>query len=186
MNKKLSILTCTITKRKHLLENLDKTLLPQLKNMQDVEILTNIDSGEKSIGQKRNELLQAAKGNYVVFVDDDDLVSNNYVKSILTAISYNSPDCCGIEGEIFLNKNFKKKFMHSLRYKEWYEDENGFYRPPNHINPIKREIALDIGFENISHGEDKIFSEKILPFLKTEVYIKCPIYLYIPSNEIKK
>lgn len=186
MNKKLSILTCSLISRKKLLNRLDKCLLPQTKYITEVETLANVDSGEKTIGQKRNELLYAAKGEYVVFVDDDDLVSPRYVQNILNAISYKSPDCCGIEGEVVLSKQIKKKFMHSLKYKEWFEDENGYYRSPNHLNPIKREIALNVGFENISHGEDKIFSQKILPFLQTEVYIKGPIYLYIPSNEEKK
>ena len=186
MNKMLSILTCSLKNREKLLRRLDQKLIPQVKYLPQVELLTNIDSGEKSIGQKRNELLQASKGEYVVFIDDDDLISDRYVNNILNAISYKSPDCCGIEGKIYLDFDKTKKFIHSIRYKEWGEDDYAYYRSPNHINPIKREIALSIGFENISHGEDKIFSEKILPFLKTEIYIKEPIYFYRPSNEIKK
>lgn len=185
INKKLSILTCSLTNRKEKLNHLDKILLPQIKYNSYVELLTNVDSGEKTIGKKRNELMESAKGDYIVYVDDDDLISEDYVKKILTAISYKSPDCCGIEGYIYLTPRNKKKFIHSIRYTEWTEDNLAYYRSPNHLNPIKREIALEVGFEDLSHGEDFIFSKKITPLLKTETYIKGEIYHYLPSSSYK-
>ena len=42
-----------------------------------------------TIGEKRNWLLEQAKGEYVVFVDDDDLVTNNYVQSIMKRMNTN-------------------------------------------------------------------------------------------------
>jgi len=40
-----------------------------------------------TIGAKRNQLLHRAKGDYVAFVDDDDLVSSDYVNKVLSAVS---------------------------------------------------------------------------------------------------
>lgn len=184
MNNTLSILTCTLYQRKKNFDKLKNHLEQQIKFLPQVELLANIDSGEKSIGQKRNELLCAAKGEYVVFVDDDDLVSTDYVNSILTAIHYKKPDCCGIEGKIFFNKKANKKFIHSIQYQNWFEKNNVYYRCPNHLNPIRKELALAVGFQNLNSGEDHDFSERIKPLLKTEVYIKKCLYFYYPSVKI--
>jgi glycosyltransferase involved in cell wall biosynthesis len=124
MSKKLSILTCTLHERIHIFKKLNKALEKQIKIFSQVELLANLDSGEKSIGQKRNELLCAAKGEYVAFVDDDDLIASDYISSILTAISYKKPDCCGIKGKVFFNKKLNKTFIHSIKYQNWFEENN--------------------------------------------------------------
>lgn len=178
MNKRLSILTATMYGRAEIFNNLARVLKAQ--SNYTVEMLANCDNGEKSIGQKRNELLESAKGDYVVFVDDDDMVSPFYVFSILKGIESN-PDCCGIEGVITQKRIGPKKFIHSLKYQDWFEEDDIYYRCPNHLNPIKREIALDARFPDKSWQEDKDFSERLKGKLKTEVYIKGPIYYYYPS-----
>lgn len=182
MQKKLSILTCTLHDRFNKFKLLQQHLTQQIRFKHDIELLANVDSGEKPIGQKRNELLCAAKGEYVVFIDDDDWVSNDYISVILTAIKDKKPDCCGIEGIIFFKNRYKQKFIHSIQYDKWYHENGTYYRCPNHLNPIKREYALATGFQNISKGEDSDFSLRIKPMLKTEVLIKKPIYYYKPSK----
>jgi glycosyltransferase involved in cell wall biosynthesis len=184
MNKILSILTCTLHKRNYSFKKLCDALEEQIKFLPQVELLANLDSGKKTIGQKRNELLCAAKGEYVAFVDDDDFISTDYISSILTAINYKNPDCCGIEGKIFLHKKLNKKFVHSIKYQNWSEENNIYYRCPNHLNPIKKKLALAVGFKNLNSGEDHDFSERIKPLLKTEVYINKCLYFYYPSVKI--
>lgn len=180
MSKRLSILTVTMESRKEIFYNLAKALKAQSNNT--IEMLANSDQGQKSIGQKRNELLEASKGDYVVFVDDDDMISPYYTSAILGALE-RSPDCVGIEGIITLNGIGPKKFIHSVQYQDWYEQDNIYYRCPNHLNPIKREIALDVKFPNQSWQEDKSFSEGLKGKLVTEVYINTPIYYYYPSRD---
>lgn len=181
MKKKLSILTCSLTERKKLFHILEKHLIKQIKKDFNVELLVNVDNGEKTIGLKRNELLNAATGEYVAFIDDDDWVSDDYIKRILTAIKFKNPDCCGIEGTLKLNTEYKQKFIHSIKYDNWYSKGYTHYRCPNHLNPIRKEIALSVGFKNVSYGEDFDFSLRLKPLLKTEVYIKGEIYTYRPN-----
>jgi glycosyltransferase involved in cell wall biosynthesis len=180
-NKILSVLTCTLQSRIKKFSELNNHLKAQAKKYSQIELLASIDNGEKTIGEKRNELLNAASGEYVVFVDDDDMVSDDYVYQILKAIQHKKTDCYGIIGFILNKDKSKKKFIHSLKYKEWFEDENAYYRCPNHLNPIRREHALAVGFKNISQGEDHDFSKRIQPLLKTEIFIPKPLYFYRPS-----
>lgn len=184
MNKKLSILIPTLEEREPLYKNMVRILAMQ-SNQDLVEVLGNPDNGEKTIGQKRNELLQMAKGEYVVFVDDDDMLSPFYVAGILLALKDN-PDCCGIEGMICDKAIGIRKFVHSVTIKEWIEKDEVYYRSPNHLNPIKRELALQAKFPEISYGEDHDYSKQIQSLLKTEVYIKGPMYFYYPSSNKMK
>ena len=184
MDKRLSILVCTIAKREALLARLKSVLTPQLTK--EVELLINSDSGEKSIGKKRNELLNRAIGEYVSFVDDDDLVSGNYCSRILSTTLNNKPDCLGIQGTITINGGKPKTFAHSIKNSSWFERDGIYFRSPNHLNPIKREIALSVGFPEINHGEDFDFSKRIYPLLKTEIFLDGSIYHYIYVDKNKK
>lgn len=172
---KLSILICSLEKRRRYLARLMRILDPQRRD--DIEILSLVDRGEMSIGDKRNKLLDMAKGQYCCYVDDDDRVDDQYCKKILDAIS-TEPDCVGIEGIITFNGRGPKKFIHSIRYKSWYEENNIYYRNCNHLNPIKREISIQVPFLPINSGEDHDFSDRVLPLLHSEVYIEGPIYYY--------
>lgn len=141
-----------------------------------VEILVNGDNGEVSIGNKRNQLLYSAKGDYVAYVDDDDMVSEDYVDAILKAAE-SKPDCVGIEGVMDSNLG-AAAFKHSIQFQGWYTGTDAYYRTPNHLNPIKRSIAQKIGFPDMMFGEDQLFSHALKRSLKTEVYIDHPLYFY--------
>lgn len=180
MTKQLSILVCTLENRQHLLKRLLDVLQPQIDDR--VEILTKSDSGEMSIGKKRNELLEQAAGEYVAFVDDDDLVSNDYVAKIMTALQ-SKPDCCGLQGIITFQGQSPRMFIHSVQYKNWFEQNNVYYRCPNHLNTIKKSIALQVKFPELNHGEDRDFSTRIQPLLNKEEFINGVIYHYLYEKE---
>ena len=55
-----------------------------------VEILVLTDAGRNGgmiVGEKRNAMVRMARGTYVVFVDDDDRVADDYLASLLEATS---------------------------------------------------------------------------------------------------
>ena len=61
---------------------------------------------------------------------------------------------------------------------EWHQSGGIYYRTPNHISPVKRELALQAGFPEIAFGEDHEYSKRLLPLLKTETIIKENLYHY--------
>lgn len=176
MSKKLSILICSLDKREDKLKRLMDVLQSQVND--DVEIIVKSDSGQMEIGKKRNILLEESTGEYISFVDDDDLVSDDYVKKIIEATVL-KPDCCGLQGIITFQGKSPRMFIHSLKYKEWFEQNNIYYRCPNHLNPVKREIALQVKFPEVNFGEDKDYSIRLLPLLKEEIFIPGVIYHYL-------
>jgi hypothetical protein len=145
----------------------------------EVEILIETDDGTMTIGAKRNKLLHKATGMYIVYIDDDDMVSEDYINFIITAIKY-KPDCIGIKGVITTNGLDPKLFIHSMRYKVWDEKDDVYLRSPNHCNPVKRSIALKVGFDdNKSYGEDRDYSKRLFSHLSTEIFVTTPIYGYL-------
>lgn len=174
---RLSILIPTLDSRKESLDQLQATLNAQKTDV--VEIVVVSDSGQMSIGQKRNMLLSQSRGQYVAFVDDDDMVPPDYVSRIMKALESN-PDCTSLTGRITFSDGYSRPFIHSLRYDKWIDDHEGkvYYRPPNHLNAIRRDLAVKVGFPSWNSGEDRYFSHHIRPMLKREEWIEGVLYEY--------
>jgi len=181
----LSILIPTMTKREKLLSKLLENLYQQQN--QSIEILT-LCGNKASIGKKRNDLIFQSAGKYIAFVDDDDTIHPYYANIILEAIKSGKAsnenrlvDVIGITGiytdERTLNQE-PKKFIHSIKYGAWFEEKGIYYRPPNHLNPIRKELAQKAKFKLINMGEDKDYSIRIKKELVSEVFINTPIYHY--------
>lgn len=178
---KLSILIPTLARRRAYLARLMDVLRPQLTD--DVEILTAEDSGEQTTGAKRNDLLKMASGRWVCGIDDDDLVPEDYVERTLLALAGN-PDCVGWRMKRFTNGEEFADGIHSLSCKKYHvEMQPGgrrlYCRTPNHLNPIRTEIALATGFPDQTVAEDHCFAVRVFPHLKTEVFIDAVMYHYL-------
>lgn len=174
----LSILIATMHSRRDKFSLLLSFLDYQLQNDNRflVEILYD-DSLSYNIGVKRNKLLEQATGEYIVFIDDDDEISPNYVSLILEACKHGT-DCIGINGKITTNGRNERKWFISREYAGWSENNGVYYRTPNHISPVRRELALKAGFPNIAFAEDYEYSMRLIPLLKTEIKIEEPLYHY--------
>lgn len=157
--------------------NVNYSILPIGKKM-FAEIIID-DTEEISIGQKRNLLLSKATGEYVVFIDNDDLISPNYFKHILEGIE-KGVDCCSLTGKYFYNGVFKNTFVHSIEYKEYSEDNGILRRPPNHLNVLKRSKVQGFKFQNSNYGEDTEWAMQICNanVLQTEHKIDDVLYFY--------
>lgn len=160
--------------RSNKLANLRTVLDRQLTD--EVEVITDI-SMNYNIGTKRNKLLALASGKYVVFQDDDDSISSDYIEKILEACKSDC-DCIGISGVITTNGTGERQWHISKDFQMWFERLGVYYRTPNHISPVKRELALAAGFPEISFAEDYEYSMRLLPMLKTEVKIPGILYYY--------
>ena len=178
---KLSILVLTIPERADKLNRLENILRPHLPIDNSVELIISEDlparDGGLTIGARRNAALEIAQGEYVCFVDDDDIVTYDYIQEILKTIE-SKPDVVGIKGHYIKGKNKPELFIHSIEWKKWFTLEGVHYRPPTHINPVKRDLALKVKFPDKNYGEDRDYSLALRKLLKTEVMLDNPIYVY--------
>lgn len=133
-------------------------------------------------GEKRNKLLSRAKGHYVCAVDDDDLVAFDFISKILAAAT-SDPDAIGFKGMLLPRGPFSAhkpiEFIHTMDCKTWHTKDNIHWRGINHLNPVRRELALQAGFPEKNFAEDHEFSNRLAPLLKTQVMIdECMYYYY--------
>ena len=178
----LSILIPSLYKRTGLLSSLLSDLNSQIEDKSQVEILTFVDDGGISTGNKRNRLVEQAQGKYVVQVDDDDVVSSDYIPSILEAAKQDA-DVIVFNGIMTTDGRNPKKWYISkdLPYKSDIRNGEEIYlRYPNHIVPIKRDIALQVPFPNKYREEDFDYATKLhnLGLIKTEAKIDKYLYTY--------
>ena len=182
---KLSILICSLEKRKEQLAELLAELNLQITSCDAtaiVEVITEVDSKQITTGAKRNNLLNKAQGKYICFIDDDDHISNDYLRLILEATESDA-DCIATTGIYSINGGHHVKWRLSKDFID--EDkfdsqikEIVFFRRANHLSPVKRELALQAMFPDQSNREDREYSSRLNPFLKTEVKIEKSIYHY--------
>jgi len=171
--KKLSILICSLENRKQPLEKLLKNLEKQRTD--EVEILTEIDNGEMTVGAKRQKLLERSVSDYLSFVDDDDDVASDYILELLKAIA-DDPDCVGLEGVWTIHKTIRYIYW-GLEY-DWKRIGRNYYIGTNHITPVRREIALEAGFPDKSSGEDQEYGRRVRKIAKKEIKINKKLYFY--------
>lgn len=172
----LSLLIPTMQSRSALLSVLLQELERQIADRQ-VEIL--VDKSDGTTGAKRNRLLQLASGKYIAFIDDDDAVSHRYIDLILEAVKDN-PDCLSLIGVMTTNGKNPVKFYHSTKYNSYFEKDGAYYRPPNHLNVIRSEIAKRYPFPDKTFGEDTEWAMKLCSdcVLRHQVEIDEVLYYY--------
>lgn len=150
-----------------------------------VEILHKKDRKEISVGAKRQALLEESKGEYIVFFDDDDEPYPNYLTEIMCGIEQ-KPDCIGMLIHMTTNGMRPQTCCHSLKYKDvgWRNNYDGYdyVRNVTHFNPVKRSLAMIVGFPDKRHGEDKAYSDVVTQLCKTEYFIPRKIFHYKYSN----
>jgi len=164
-----SILIPTITGREtklfFLLESIEerrKRICPSLK----IEICLSFDNREKKIGTKRQELLMGAKGRYMSFVDDDDLLTDAYFEDALATIEGNY-HVCRLRGQ--MNQYTFTHGLENTLNRPMFED-NVFLRPPNHLNVMLSDIGKLFPFKDAIRGEDLEWTIKLAKsnLLKTQ------------------
>jgi glycosyltransferase involved in cell wall biosynthesis len=184
----LSILTPSVPNR---IENNLKSLMEKVKNQieqhgyqKKVEHLICIDNRIRTIGRKRDNLVQMALGKYVAFVDDDDDIAENYVFELINAIE-NNPDVDVItfKQNCFIENYPKSLVVFGLNYEgQPYMPNARFTRKPYHVCAWKRDLAKNYHFPSMNYGEDYMWVCRLWEVAKTEHFIDKILHAYVHSN----
>lgn len=187
-NKKIfSILIASIPERLEKLNKLFKNLQNQIEinNLHEkVEVLALLDNKNRTVGSKRQALLEASEGRFIAYLDDDDIVSDNYVKEIINAAEQNlSVDVICFKQEARIEKDPPVPVYFGLQYENTeYTPGKPIYRKPFHICVWNTKIAKQVKFKDISFTEDWTWVEELCKIAKTQHIIDSTLHYYIYNS----
>ena len=167
------------------------------KLMNDDKRIKYIFQENLGVSHTRNVALENAQGKYIVFVDSDDLIHEDYLKILINSIEKNNSDvsvCNFIERKILntgkiediTREFYLKEVMEMSEMKDYIMD----FGNSGLLNPLwnkiyKRQIIENnnITFdEDIKTGEDFIFNLQYFRKTKKISFIKEKLYYYIRRN----
>jgi hypothetical protein len=151
-------------------------------NDRPVEIVALVDNKCSSIGRKRNLLLSHAKGRFITFVDDDDDVAYDYVTTLVDAIHQDPDvDCIVFDAWVTLDGGDGRLCRYGIEYED-HDTPDAYYRKPNHICCLRRDIVGSVPFEDISYHEDFRWATAIHGRLTRQTRVDRTLYAYQYSS----
>lgn len=177
---KLSILTPSIPSRASQAGNLTAEILRQIEAggfQGQVEHLVLSDNRQRTIGAKRQALVDISRGEYFAFVDDDDEIAPEYVASLIEAAGTHADvitfrqRCIynGQEGIIQFGLNFHD---HPFRPGEVT------HRAPWHVCAWRRERVSMCQFGETNYGEDIIWCQQARRRIASGWHIDAILHTY--------
>lgn len=180
MSIKLTILVPTVPNRLEVFYlKIMKELIKQTEKYNDIELISFFDNKKRTIGTKRQEMIGLVQGEYIVFIDDDDRISEDYVDKIMEAL-YNNPhtDCVVFHSITRINGGPEILCKYDVEYEYGYISNTEWRGKPAHTMVYKSEIAKRYKFPNLQNGEDIAWVKNVCKDIKKLTKIEKVLYYY--------
>lgn len=176
MKPTLSILTPTIPSRAEKLARLAEKLAKQAEG-RPVEHLILSDNRARSIGGKRQALVDIARGDYFAFVDDDDDVSDAYVSQLLGAASTGA-DVITFSQRAVVNGH-ESTVVFRADHRDCPFNVGGItLRAPWHVCCWRKAAVKDCRFGLSNYGEDLEWCVQARKRAETSFHIDAALHEY--------
>jgi hypothetical protein len=177
----LTILIRTLSNRTDKLKLLVDKLSRQSIGL-SVQILWLGDNKSMTTGEKANHLKSMSKGVYSCFVDDDDDVSTDYIKSIFESIT-SGKKVLTFEGEQYSCDRLDLPFIfgnYSMNHRGEYKGRQYRRMIPNHLCAWHHSIFHKEQFPDINVSEDHRWAESMQKhYTKDDIHhIDSVLYTY--------
>ena len=176
----LSILTPTIPGREKQLHALQTRIEAQSsdrKSSGQLEHLILSDNRTRSIGAKRQALLDIARGQYIAFVDDDDDIADSYVEELLTAAASGADVITFLQGATYNGQQSVVDFGINNQ-DEPFKPGGITLRAPWHVCAWKRERVDECLFSEVNFGEDLCWCLQARRRIRTATHIDSVLHTY--------
>jgi hypothetical protein len=148
-----------------------------------IEVLCLFDNQSRSVGLKRQALLDIARGKYVAFCDDDDSISADYCATLCDMAKVDVDVLCfnqlaewnGLESTIEFRINYPVDGI--------FLPGNVTKRFPWHVCAWRRELAQQCVFTDKQFGEDRDWVLQAEELVKTEAYTPKTLHFYTHRDQ---
>ena len=149
-----------------------------------IQVYSNKNHG---VSYTRNFGIEKAGGEYIAFIDSDDIIASDYIETMIYTMLKTGADCCMAGMQSFFKEysgvlktgQYDVKILSNLEMKRCiYElTGGGFITNKLYRKRIILENKLKL-IENIHVCEDLLFNWKYFDFCEKVVYIEQPRYFY--------
>lgn len=189
-----SILICTVRNRRAGLACVWDELEQQIEECgaKGIEILSFCDNKMRTVGYKRQAMLDIARGRYLSFVDDDDMPLDGYIREIYSVLTDGPrPDVVSFNIKVTIDGAQTGVVHMGMRHVPKQKDAPlveyeppGIGRPPHMLAVWRTEIARKGTFPDITFYDDFMWAEQVWPHVSVERKIDKIIYHWVGrSNE---
>jgi len=142
-----------------------------------VEWLALCDNRARSIGAKRQALVDIARGKYIAFVDDDDDVSDDYVERLLAAAETNADVITFRQRAIY--NGLESEVHFGINNQDGPFTPGGItLRAPWHVCAWKREAVAGCLFGESNYAEDLVWCQQARKRIRTAHHIDAVLHTY--------
>ena len=177
---KLSILVPTVPSRlSYFYPRIMKQLLDQCASFPEVEILGFFDNKKRTVGEKRQDLLNMSRGEYLTFIDDDDRIADDYVSAIIDALNHNpETDCVVFDCICRIEDGAEKYCKYGIEFEYGDISDTEWRGKPAHIMVYKSSIAKNHVYSSTNFGEDCEWVIRACVDIKHQTRIDKVLYYY--------
>lgn len=140
--------------------------LDELKNLIRFDYLKIIHQQNKGVSGARNTGIKEAQGNYIAFIDSDDMITMDYIERLLSLIDEHNED---------------------IIYFNWADfNENAIIRRPQNYavwKAIYKKDILPLFDETARFNEDVFFQEELDKKQLSKFYYDRVLYIYNSNRE---
>lgn len=170
-----SVLVPTLSSRQAKFLDLMAVLLPQAEQDGRVEVVALHNDGERPVGEYRQALLEDARGGYVSFADDDDMVAADFVAVIMPLLAAD-PDVAAFTVEYTEPGRLPVPSYNSLAFTP-RDTAGAYYRDLTHVQPVRARLARQGDFR-AGWPEDNTWREAVRPLVASEAKTDRVLYFY--------
>jgi hypothetical protein len=179
----LSILTPNIPSRLMEVAHLGSLIRADAGSL-PVEHIYLGDNLAMTIGEKRDLLVTAARGEYIAFCDDDDEILPGYCANLISAIQNHAPTVVTFLQEAVINgESGKIHFAASHQFDEPWRAGHTARRRPWHVCAWKKSVVGDCQFLHVNYGEDAAWVAQTFPLISRGAHVNKVLHRYIHSAE---
>ena len=146
---------------------------------QDFEVLAFLDNRRRTIGEKRDALVQMSRGKFVAFCDDDDDVSENYIERLGAVIRSCNENTSVItfDQRVIVN-GVEARCSFSLSHPNEPFKPPFFKRNAWHVCAWRGDMARRVRFPASNYGEDWAWAKHLIMDALGEIHINAVLHTY--------
>lgn len=151
-----------------------------------VEHIVLTDNKCMTIGEKRQRLFDSARGEYVAFVDDDDLIMDGYIPSIANACARSGADVITFKQRVLVDGAEGTCVFRLGQQDEPFVAGGTFKRGPWHVCAWRKAPVASCRYLSCNYGEDIAWALQARQLVTHGAFIDAVLHQYTFDSAVSE